>query len=979
MIDTERNRNFVHHKLLLILLLVAVYSCTLRRIQASTSQQTTVVDSDTLTYTGIVQYITGIPVEDIEVSVGIPFSEGLHVLNSTTTNSLGCYHLETPIVYPYYYLLIIHDSNETAGLDWIPVYYKIGRSTKHQNITSILEPAATVIITGPYRSIMQSNPSISYSIHDENNEVIHIYDKKLHFGYASEYTQILNYNESTLIIPADKAFRISSPFFSIPHLDGETLQLRQGQLAYIDIRKYALQNDTSNFQYYLDEISELISDYQNMGYYGAYESTQYSTAVNHYNASLEYNRLEDYDQSFIQLKYSYMQLQNIESLINENISEASESIVPSLLFFAVTALSLSNLFSGKSKRKYFVSATIITLFYALFYLVFPGKDLISPTILIFYGVVSLASAIVLVNIIKYVLKMGRKGGIGLYDALSASFSLASSNLKRRRLRSILVFLTVLVISMSFISLTSFSVLYGLVQREQILTYSSGKGVMMRMPEYVSPYKPGNPEYSTDDGTFNPIGEGTLSWLVSNYGVDGVSPKAESQPGRRLPLIGFEPGEEPLIHAIDDVTVVGEKLRTSGICLIHEDRIGRAEKGDIIQVGVHPNVVYLDVYDLGDTIMGLEIVGGFSNDISDIRDIDGSSILPLKIVLKDVSKDGQVRFQAVPYSAEEVIITTIDDALTRGCKVSRANLVIGEGYDVNIVVQTLAMATNYRFWSFNDGRIIYTVMGEIVEGKGASLFVPYGIVVLTVISTMLGSLHERRKEINILSSVGLNPGHISSIFLAESSILGFSAGSLGYLLGMAMYQVMSFMSFAPNVRQKISSDWIFATLGLSISSVLIGTLLALRYSISLTPSLRRKWRIQDEVKPEALDHWAVDLPTKINDARICDFISYIENSLRKLIPDQQEISRSLSLGVLYVKVRKDIEDGRHDIRFFHKLDEKSYTRNDITLIKTGGEYNLSLYTIGNQSGAEYVGRLMRKLVMEWSVEIGEILPYSRSMG
>jgi hypothetical protein len=42
-----------------------------------------------------------------------------------------------------------------------------------------------------------------------------------------------------------------------------------------------------------------------------------------------------------------------------------------------------------------------------------------------------------------------------------------------------------------------------------------------MPEYVSPYKPGNPEYSTDDGTFNPNGEGTLSWLVSNNGVNHI--------------------------------------------------------------------------------------------------------------------------------------------------------------------------------------------------------------------------------------------------------------------------------------------------------------------------------------------------------------------------------------------------------------------------------------------------------------------------
>ena len=103
----------------------------------------------------------------------------------------------------------------------------------------------------------------------------------------------------------------------------------------------------------------------------------------------------------------------------------------------------------------------------------------------------------------------------------------------------------------------------------------------------------------------------------------------------------------------------------------------------------------------------------------------------------------------------------------------------------------------------------------MEGEGLPLIIPWAIVVLNVVVTMLNSLFERRREINILSSVGLNPAEIASIFAAEASIMGFIAGGLGYLLGLSFYRLMPLLGLTLEVQQKVSAVRALAAIGISI--------------------------------------------------------------------------------------------------------------------------------------------------------------------
>ena len=74
------------------------------------------------------------------------------------------------------------------------------------------------------------------------------------------------------------------------------------------------------------------------------------------------------------------------------------------------------------------------------------------------------------------------------------------------------------------------------------------------------------------------------------------------------------------------------------------------------------------------------------------------------------------------------------------------------------------------------------------------------------------MYERKGEINILSSVGLNPAHVTGIFVSESLFTGIIAGGFGYLFGMGFYPIMSYLSSAPAVRYKISAIWSLGAVG-----------------------------------------------------------------------------------------------------------------------------------------------------------------------
>jgi hypothetical protein len=398
--------------------------------------------------------------------------------------------------------------------------------------------------------------------------------------------------------------------------------------------------------------------------------------------------------------------------------------------------------------------------------------------------------------------------------------------------------------------------------------------------------------------------------------------------------------------IDDTIVEGGPLREEGDCLLHRYMRSNAdlEVGDQISIGGVPMRI-----------------AGFFGGIRGIVDVDGETILPGYQVI--VSTD-PVIIEVQICTESEVVITTLETALRiNRVHVSRIDVELEPGADLETIGKSMALSREYRVWISEGGESHIAYMGSEIGGKGFPIVVPWAIVILNVVTTMLNSMFERRREIDILSSIGLNPMHIAGVFLAEASIIGVTGGSIGYLLGMGLYPVMRSLAWAPVVSQKISAVWLVAALGIAVASVVLGSIVALVWSPSLTPSLTRRWRPKKE-KTEFRADWETRLPVRLSDENLEEFLSYLMSYLERF-SDFESVPRINSIKIA--------EEGEARVlSFIYNARETSIhptkTNNVITLTRDEeGVYVPTLVSKGDRDAATTTGALIRKLVIQWSTE------------
>ncbi len=329
------------------------------------------------------------------------------------------------------------------------------------------------------------------------------------------------------------------------------------------------------------------------------------------------------------------------------------------------------------------------------------------------------------------------------------------------------------------------------------------------------------------------------------------------------------------------------------------------------------------------------IAGFFGGIGRITDLDGETILPEYQVM--VSSD-PVIIEVNTCSEVEVVFTTLETALRiNRVHVSRIDVELEPGSDLETIGKSMALSREYRVWISEGGESHIAYMGSEIGGKGFPIVVPWAIVILNVVTTMLNSMFERRREIDILSSIGLNPMHIAGVFLAEASILGVTGGSIGYLMGMGLYPVMRTLTWAPIVSQKISAVWLVAALGIAVASVVLGSVLALGWSVGLTPSLTRRWRLGEQETQFGAE-WETSLPVRLSDEDLEEFLSYLTTDFERF-SDYESVPRISSVKIA--------EDGEAKVLSF--------------------VYVPTMVSKGDRDSATTTGTFIRKIVIRWSTE------------
>ena len=941
------------------------------------------------TLTGTVTDTEGIPIQNADIKILTRryirhWSSNWNSYSSTTTNIDGEYSLNLDTD-SNYLILVTHSTN--SEYDYVPYGWFI-TPTKEAYTEDITLWRASIIKFDGLAYFIETTaiPETTFKVLEPNStEIIRYGDMGLSYGTTSStITLQLGIPSNKVYVPSNHNFKVEVESYTSARGDTVhreiTIQdyieqtLAPGETVTIDLRSRVLPESVENLQTQTTAVESLIIEKEEQGFFLAVERQHLGEVQQTIDAAEALLIQDNFEEAFTKSREAFVLLSDLENGLNSLLTDASRSVYILLGFICATSIVVASLLYENSLNKALFSTGFYAVLLIIFYYLHPGAQITDKIELIKISAVSLITVNAAAWILPKLMNRGSTGrDISLANMTVPIFSIAKRSLRRRRLRFLLTLTSVLLLVASFISLTSFTSGYGLsftksgnpVQKE---------GIMIRTPDppparALAPFSGG-----TGAAGPLPLDESILEWYRIIEEVIDIVPRYENYAQRqyresykpiayigRTPIfgmVGVDPNYEAEVNQLDSAVIEGNYLSdTPGEVLISALLAERLEK----TVGDPLTIISQEI------THEFTIVGILDDEILEsLTDIDGYSIMPQKIIeLERIEADGPdfVTEGLAPCTAEETIWVNLETGEDLSALwLLRVNLVLNNEVDLLDFAQSTALNRGFRAWASTHTGVYLAELTGYFEGKGLPIVIPWVIVTLNVVVTMMNAYYERRHEVMIYSSIGMNPRHISSIFLAEAAVIGIVGGCLGYLVGLGAYKIIYILTPALQVKQKVSAFWSLAAIGISMMAVLVGGLSALKNSTSITPSLRRRWVIDEEQK--FADEIRIVLPVQVYEEEIDEYINFLWAKL-----EAAKKSRTMA-----VRVPKKNQTGEKSWEYTFIYSSANpqisplYTRNRLTVEKLEGKtYTTILYTKGDSDSVKQAGSFLRQIGLDWSLE------------
>ena len=139
----------------------------------------------------------------------------------------------------------------------------------------------------------------------------------------------------------------------------------------------------------------------------------------------------------------------------------------------------------------------------------------------------------------------------------------------------------------------------------------------------------------------------------------------------------------------------------------------------------------------------------------------------------------------------------------------ANLVevkLTEGAGLTQVVNEISRRTDHRY-AVSDWRDMNRQLFSMLAIQQLVLFIVIGLIVFVstfnIVSTLIMTVHEKRREIGILTSMGAEQRTVRSIFLWYGTMVGFLGTAAGLLIGVLVCWIITrynLVSFPPDIAE-----------------------------------------------------------------------------------------------------------------------------------------------------------------------------------
>lgn len=645
------------------------------------------------------------------------------------------------------------------------------------------------------------------------------------------------------------------------------------------------------------------------------------------------------------LRQAYTLASDIRSDVSQVLESSSVSAPVAFLVVLVLAVGLASIISESRDKMISLTIILLVVFMLLVQQTYPGISEVTMSEMTI-GLYLLAIAFAAIFLLPLLLsEIKTEGGVSLTAAIPMAFSMAAGNLRRRKLRTVLALLSITTMVLALSSLTSVSTTFTSTELMTSLVAPQGRNLILVRNEPSG--------FSTND----------LEWMASQPEALKVAVKAQNPPVMMLGYVDGYPiygviglqGEVPQIDQIKSALMTPlplEELFTRDFCiLISEDLASHTHKV------VGQKISFRD--------LELTVVGVFDPArLSGITEIDNSPWFPQR------TSPGVQGLVAV--SPENLIITNLKTSALLGAYPQLIYFFTRSPEDAIRVGRRVSLLTGYQCSVWPSGmNVRYYYPARSLTLSGSSVIMPMGIIVLNLALVMISNVYERRKEITILSMVGLNPTHVFLLFLSEAFILGFIGGSLGYLSSFTAFRAIQILGYIFPVDVKASYVDMFVIVSVSVLTAIFSAIVpSLKASTLVTPSLSRRWKIEAERMDR--DVWSLLIPAKIAEEKL----SLMASQFCERLKDYSGLAIELIVDDITLEDVLD-EEGRRlpKIRFtYGRGGNRPFTSHNLIDFKRSelGKYDVLLTTkitsINPKFADNYirdVGSFVRKLVIDWA--------------
>lgn len=573
-----------------------------------------------------------------------------------------------------------------------------------------------------------------------------------------------------------------------------------------------------------------------------------------------------------------------ESRAYPNVTKTQQDVVNGVIFYLALMIPFAyfgeRLFFGYSdlKRQLGAAFGIFLAVFLVFAAIHPAFQItLNPGIILLSFIMLALSVLVTVLVwqkFEQQLKEQSRETLGTHERDAgtgsiavAAFALGVSNMRRRKARTALTCVTLVLLTFTVLAFTSIvqdlrfnqvpapgtPVYNGILMRDpnwnplqqvayRLLDDEFGKSRLVAPRGWFLGTQPGEQTFLTLKRADREFGaKGAVGLSPAEASVTGVSEALSAgrwfEAGDRLSMILPRKIADSLRISDDDVNQGSARVSFSGqdyrvIGILDQDKFKAIQ--DLDQEPLTP-VDFVQMQQL-QRQGKVDNSSGFQQYLH--LDPDVIFFIPYRTM---VNLGGDLRSIAIGYRDDSAgVLTDLKDNLMKR-------------FDMNLYASSGGKIERFSSIGSNQSQGFETIL------------IPILIAALIVLNTMLGSVFERLKEIHTFSSIGLSPTHIGTLFMAEALVYAILGAVAGYVLGQGISKVLTVFNLMQGLQLNFSSVSAVLSTLIVVVVVLLSTLWpAKKASEVATPAINRSWNVSD---PEG-DIWNIRLPFAVtgNQAR-----------------------------------------------------------------------------------------------------------------